>query len=102
MVTCQVVLLSFMIIEQFTADDSLEALAEPSSSVTTVVARFICALIMHIMLTSETKQGLLMMKYATNHHWKFRNWQQAFMIGLCQTFVLITCEFVNLIILCTN
>ena len=57
---------------------------------------------MHIMLTGETKQGLLMMKYATNHHWKFRNWRHAFMIGLCQTIVLMICEFVNLVILCTN
>ena len=43
-----------------------------------------------------------MMKYAVNHHWKFRRWIQAYFIGFCQTFVLILCEAVNLIILTTN
>lgn len=42
------------------------------------------------------------MKYAVNHSWKFRKWRRAYMVGFCQTFVLITCEAVNLILLTTN
>ena len=57
---------------------------------------------MHITLTSELMQGLSMMKYVVNHHWKFRNWRQAYLIGFCQAFVLFLCEAVNLIILTTN
>ena len=43
-----------------------------------------------------------MMKYAVNHHWKFRRWHEAYLIGFFQAFVLILCESVNLIILTTN
>ena len=42
------------------------------------------------------------MKFANNHPWKFRSWSQAYMIGLCQTIVVITVEVVNLAILNTN
>ena len=43
-----------------------------------------------------------MMKYASNHHWRFRNWTWAYFIGFCQFSVLVICEAANLIILTTN
>ena len=43
-----------------------------------------------------------MMKYALNHPWKFRDWRAAFSVGLSQTIVVMSVEFVNLLILQTN
>ena len=43
-----------------------------------------------------------MMKYASNHHWRFRNWKWGYFIGFCQFSVLVVCEAANLIILTTN
>ena len=43
-----------------------------------------------------------MMKYASNHPWKFRSWRQAYLIGFFQATVLITVEGINLVILTTN
>jgi len=39
-----------------------------------VLARFLCAVILHITLTDEIKQGFGCMKYALSHHYKFRDW----------------------------
>ena len=58
---------------QATSDaEMIESLTQPAEKVSTTIGRFVCALIMHITLTSELEQGLSMMKYAVNHHWKFR------------------------------
>ena len=97
----QLILLCYMLIET-TEDEMMEAMQEPSQNIKNVVARFACAFIMHITLTDEAKQGLNMMKNAVNHHWKFRSWRRAYMVGLFQASVLIFCEAVNLVLLTTN
>ena len=43
-----------------------------------------------------------MMKYASNHHWKFKQWWTAYFVGFMQFSILIACEYVNLIILTSN
>ena len=98
----QTILLWYMVIEATTDEAMLADLYTLPTSNSTVIGRFICAFIMHISLTSETKQGLTMMKYATNHPWKFSDWRQAYLIGFFQVTVLLTCEAGNLIILATN
>lgn len=66
------------------------------------MARFLCAVFLHISLNGETTQGLMLMKYANNHPWRFVDWKTAFLIGFSQFAMVITVEFVNLVILITN
>ena len=42
------------------------------------------------------------MKYALNHHYKFRFWKQAYSIGFTQMTVVVLVEMVNLAVLTTN
>ena len=59
-------------------------------------------MILHITLTDEIKQGFGCMKYALSHPYKFRDWTQAYWVGLTQLLVVIAVELVNLAILTTN
>lgn len=102
LILCQLLLLWFLGIEAVTNEDMVAAFKEQPASVQIVIARFLCAVFLHISLTDETKQGFALMKYANNHPWKFRDWSQAYSIGACQTIVVITVEVVNLAILNTN
>ena len=43
-----------------------------------------------------------MMKYATNHPWKFRSVLSAWLVGFSQFFMVICVEAINLIILVSN
>ena len=42
------------------------------------------------------------MKYANNHTWKFRSWGYAYLIGFGQLLMVVSVEFINLILLCEN
>ncbi len=44
-------------------------------------ARFICCTILHLSLIDEVDFGLVMMKYAVNHHYKFVKPQMAWLAG---------------------
>ena len=43
-----------------------------------------------------------MMKYSVNHPWKFESYIEAFWVGFMQTFVVLSVELVNLVVLNTN
>lgn len=43
-----------------------------------------------------------MMKYATNHPWKFRSIYPAWLVGFTQFFMVISVEAINLIVLISN
>lgn len=45
------------------------------------LTRFICGMILHISCNAEIVNGMKMMKYSVNHHWKFSNYRMAFMAG---------------------
>jgi len=51
--------------------------------------RFICGLIMHISCNYEILNGMVMMKFAVNHYWKFYNYRLAYMSGLLQLVAMI-------------
>ena len=57
---------------------------------------------MHFTLQNEIEQGLKIMKYSTNHSWKFSNYLWAFFIGFAQLSMVIFVEVVNILILCSN
>ena len=69
----------------------------PASSV--VVTRFICGFFLHISQEDEVKVAFKMMKYTTNHPWKFEHWFMAFMANFVQIVVLMLVEIVCIAIL---
>lgn len=56
-------------------------------------ARYIAGLMMHIAMMGELKEGMGKMKFALNHHWRFRFVGLAVTVGFLQSFmiVLVTC-----------
>ena len=84
----------------FTTNDKEFGQYPPSSSI--VFVRFLCGLIMHLTLQPEIQSGLKFMKYANNHTWKFRSWGYAYLIGFGQLLMVVSVEFINLILLCEN
>ena len=57
---------------------------------------------MHILIQKEFEQGLNMMKYVTNHPWKFRNVGLAFFAGFLQLFISLIIEVSNIYIVLAN
>ena len=55
-----------------------------SSNIECLTARFLCTFLMHMMVESNVREGLVMMKYATNHRFDFVSSNNAFLIGLMQ------------------
>ena len=84
----------------FTTNDPEFGIFPPSVSI--VFVRFLCGLIMHLTLQPEIRSALKFMKYANNHTWKFRSWRYAYLIGFGQLLMVISVEFINLILLCEN
>lgn len=54
------------------------------NSVFTLGARFVCTILMHLQVESDTRQGIAMLKYSVNHWDDFRNPKIAFSIGMMQ------------------
>lgn len=77
----QLMLLWFLCYECATNDDMQAAFVAPPASTNIVLARFLCAVFLHITLANEIKQGFAMMKFANNHWWLFRSWTGAYMVG---------------------
>ena len=102
LIICQVFLLALVLQEALKREDFVEAWLEYPRDMFLVLARFLCAMFLHVSMADEAKQGFNMMKYAMNHMWKFKSWKTAFMIGFVQMCILILLEAVNLIILMTN
>ena len=102
LIICQLMLTWFLAIEAFTTEEGLENFSTSPGGVNIVLARFMCAIFLHITLVDKTKQGLAMMKYSMNHPWKFRKWTSAFSVGFGQMFVVTSVEVVNMAILITN
>ena len=57
--------------------------------------QWIAALILHIWLSKDIKQGLDMMKFAVNHRYKFNKRHLAFFAGWLQFSVALSCEVIG-------
>ena len=66
LVLCQTVLMAFLFREAYQAYEDGE-FDEPALDITIILTRFLCAVFMHITLSTELQQGLDFMKYALNH-----------------------------------
>jgi len=53
LVLCQLLLVWFLGYEAFTSADTVEAFKTPASAGSIVLARFLCAIVLHITLTDE-------------------------------------------------
>ena len=98
----QLILLGGLAYEQITNKVFFCAYKDLPSSPAIVIARFMCAIFLHISLSDELNQSFQMMKYAMNHPWKFNSWFNAFLIGFTQMLVIFSVEIVNLMVLLTN
>ena len=57
--------------------------------------RFIASMVMHVVVSEEVANGLKMMKYASNHWWKFSNARLAYVSGFMQMSAMICVAIVN-------
>ena len=95
-------LIVFLGYETCTSDDMSELILTPPPNGLTVLTRFVCASVLHMILLTETKQGFQLMKYANNHWWKFESWSKAYWLGFIQMFICTLVELVNLTILISS
>lgn len=63
-------------------------------------ARFICATILHLSLVDEVSHGLEMMKFSSNHPYKFNSFIIAWISGFLQTVSCLSVEIANIGVLC--
>jgi len=92
----------FLTREALYSDDDLIAKYAESATMPVIQSRFLCTVVLHIMLSAEFKQAFEMQKYALNHPWKFNSWFEAFFIGLSQFIILANFEILNTVILLTS
>ena len=59
-------------------------------------ARFIATIILHLSLNDVVTQGLVMMKYSVNHHYRFNSYMIAFLSGFYQMTGSLGVEFSNI------
>ena len=95
----QVSLVTFLWMWTYNPEENTRTFAEPPPSISVVVSRFICGFFLHISQEDEVKVAFKMMKYTTNHPWKFEHWGIAFFGNFLQILVLITVEAVSIFIL---
>ena len=77
----QAALIGFLIKWAINPKEDQGSLKLPPPSVDVVITRFLCGFFLHISQEDEIKTAMKMMKYTTNHPWKFINWSLAFMIN---------------------
>mmetsp|Transcript_21678 Transcript_21678/g.29053 ORF Transcript_21678/g.29053 Transcript_21678/m.29053 type:complete len:251 (-) Transcript_21678:53-805(-) len=88
---CQVFLIA--VVAKEVLDDS--TFWDPDINIGMVFARFVCGIVLHMILSPELEHGLNLMKYAVNHPWKFINYHHAFLAGFLQVLMVMAVEFVN-------
>lgn len=70
--------------------------------ITILFVRFVCITILHLSLIDTTFNYLNMMKFVTNHPYKFQSPEQTFFSSVTQFFVAVLIEMTNsMVLLCT-
>lgn len=67
-----------------------------------MIARIICANILHMSMLPEFAKALRSIKYVCNHSYRFQHWQIAFIAGLCQASAVIITEIVCMLVVITS
>ena len=66
------------------------------------LCRFLCGILLHYAMTDNIAEGLLMMKFAINHPWKFKDPNTAIFCGLSNVLIYLTVECLNYSLLLTS
>ena len=67
-----------------------------------VLARWCCALILHLALMDEVRGGLDRMKYITNHQYRFEYPFTAFLLCLSEIIMQLVVEWVCILVCCIS
>ena len=98
---CQLGLISLLVLNEILAQDAGEHYTYPSN-IWVVLARFICAIMLHLSVSDEMQQGLDLMKFAANMHWMFDRPAVAWLMGFLQLLTVILTELANMVVLTSN
>lgn len=96
MVFCVQLLLLYFVAKTLFSD----GLKIPPST-TVFAARFICVILMHLQVEGDLRNGLQLMKYATNHPREFFMPKAAWFVGFMQFFGGVLCELACVLFLST-
>jgi hypothetical protein len=92
-----------MIIEIFYelsyVDEYKEAIAYMNRFASVSLGRFVCAVILHLSVIEEIEGALIMMKFAVNHEYMFKNPINAYLMSFMQFFITTLVEVCNLIVI---
>ena len=97
---CQLLLVCLILFQIITLDWKDFTVYEQHSMM--IVARFVCAIILHLALIDELSAGLDKMKFACNHKRDFVEWKLAYAAGFFQSSIVITVEYVCMCIIITS
>ena len=65
-------------------------------------ARFMCGVVLHLVLMPELDGALNRMKYCLNHYYKFENYGAAFFLTMGQFTAVCLTEVLNILIILTS
>ena len=77
----QMLLCSILIWEILNGPDRLTLIGAYPADYWLIISRFVCAIVLHMSSNSQLSQGMMKMKYALNHSYKFKNYKIPFMSG---------------------
>jgi hypothetical protein len=95
----QMILVGFLGFIVFSGHQGFSIKLPPDAYI--MVARFVCSILMHLQVEGDMRQGLIMMKYVTNHAEDFANPHYAFFVALMQSVGGISSEIFCIIFLCS-
>jgi len=84
---------SFLILDEAFRNGDLEFDKVPDLKIG--FTRFIASMVMHVVVSEEIQNGLKMMKYASNHWWKFSNPRLAWLAGFLQMIAMFAIAIIN-------
>ena len=87
--------MSFTIFILVDAWEQDKLILEPPDDTKLAFARFAAGMLMQTLTDEEIRNGLKMMKYTTNHWWKFKHHRVAYSVGLLQAMALTLITMVN-------
>ncbi len=64
------------------------------------ITRFICAIMLHVRLETEVRQGLNMIRYLINHSHEFSSTIVPFMVAQMQLSAALLTEIINICLIC--
>lgn len=70
-----------LILREILSVDNIYQFIEYENSTTEMLARVICANMLHMSLVNEYVKGLNSMKYVLNHAYRFTHWQIAYLMA---------------------